>query len=195
MTNEITRATGTFYSPKHFVDYAHTKISEYVSDKWRDDFVVWDNCCGLKALTKDYVFKKLYSSTLFAEDLDNSSQFNTNSTSFQYDFLNDVGLLSVDKIPQDLQDCLNNNENIIFFINPPYVKANSKNGRQANCVDSDDTRTEILKMMNSEKMGQCSTNLFAQFIYRILLFKEQYALTNVYIAMFTPTTFLTGQSY
>ena len=83
------RNKGEFYTPTLFVDYAHKMISEALGDDWKDEYVVWDNCCGTKNLTRDYRFKELYCSTLENAELDISSRYNPEATSFQFDFLND----------------------------------------------------------------------------------------------------------
>ena len=58
------RNKGEFYTPTLFVDYAHKMISETLGENWKNEYVVWDNCCGTKNLTRDYRFKELYCSTL-----------------------------------------------------------------------------------------------------------------------------------
>ena len=58
------RNKGEFYTPTLFVDYAHKMIREHFGDDWKEKYVVWDNCCGSKNLTRDYYFKELYCSTL-----------------------------------------------------------------------------------------------------------------------------------
>lgn len=92
------RNKGEFYTPTLFVDYAHKMISEALGDDWKDEYVVWDNCCGTKNLTRDYRFKELYCSTLENAELDISSKYNPEATSFQFDFLNDP----LDKLPNGL---------------------------------------------------------------------------------------------
>ena len=54
------RNKGEFYTPTLFVDYAHKMISETLGENWKNEYVVWDNCCGTKNLTRDYSFKELY---------------------------------------------------------------------------------------------------------------------------------------
>ena len=121
------RNKGQFYTPKIFADYAHKMISEALGDNWKDEYVVWDNCCGTKNLTRDYRFKELYCSTLENAELEISKKYNPEATSFQFDFLNDTiagkdSLSGVydDKLPKGLKDALLENKPIVFFINPPY---------------------------------------------------------------------------
>lgn len=49
--------------------------------------------------------------------------------------------------------------------------------------------------MKKNKIGGCSQNLYAQFLYRILLIKQQYNLTNTHIGIFCPTLFLSGSMF
>lgn len=83
------RNNGDFWTPTLFVDYAHKMISEQLGEDWKDKYVVWDNCCGSKNLTRDYKFRELYCSTLFDSELKIGERYNKEAVSFQYDFLND----------------------------------------------------------------------------------------------------------
>jgi len=181
------RNKGEFYTPTLFVDYAHDMISKAFGEDWKEKYVVYDNCCGTKNLTRDYYFKELYCSTLEQAELDISKQYNKEATCFQFDFLND----SLDKLPKGLLEAFEQNKPIIFFMNPPYATAASGNGKEG--------KTNVSKTMVYNKMldncGRCSQNLYAQFIYRIMMIKHKYNLTNIHIAMFTPTLYLSGGSW
>ena len=192
------RNSGDFWTPTMFVDYAHDMISKKLGEDWKEKYVVWDNCCGSLNLTRDYKFGELYCSTLYQSELNIGTDYNPEATKFQFDFLNDEivsknSLLGVynDKLPKGLKDALINNKPIVFFINPPYASAgikgeNSKKG----CAN-----TKINAQMKNDKIGACCQNLYAQFLYRILMIKREFNLTNCHIALFSPTLFLTGSSY
>ena len=192
------RNSGDFWTPTMFVDYAHDMISKKLGEDWKEKYVVWDNCCGSLNLTRDYKFGELYCSTLYQSELNIGADYNPEATKFQFDFLNDEivsknSLLGVynDKLPKGLKDALINNKPIVFFINPPYASAgikgeNSKKG----CAN-----TKINAQMKNDKIGACCKNLYAQFLYRILMIKREFNLTNCHIALFSPTLFLTGSSY
>lgn len=181
------RNKGEFYTPTLFVDYAHKMISEQFGEDWKERFVVWDNCSGTKNLTRDYYFKELYCSTLEKAELEISERYNKEAVAFQFDFLND----SLDKLPEGLKEALENNKPIIFFINPPYATAGVKGAdSKKGCA-----KTMINEQMLKDKIGGCSQNLYAQFLYRIMMIKEQYNLTNCHICLFSPTLFLTGSSW
>lgn len=192
------RNNGDFWTPTLFVDYAHKMISEQLGENWKDEYVVWDNCCGSKNLTRDYKFKELYCSTLFDSELNIGERYNKEATSFQFDFLNDYipmpGELIQDntKIPEGLLNAFKENKKIVFFLNPPYASAaNMDNSGAKNKTDI--IQTFVQTQMN--KFGKASANLYAQFLYRILLLKNKYNLTNCNIALFSPTLFLSGSGY
>ena len=179
------RRKGQFYTPKIFADYAHELISNTLGNNWKDEYVVWDNCCGTKNLTRDYRFKELYCSTLENAELEISSRYNPEAVSFQFDFLNDTiagrdSLSGVydDKLPKGLKDALLENKPIVFLLNPPY----SYNGGQCGSAKgaSDTKVKELMIKDNIDGKGE----LYIQFLYRISLIKQKFNLTNCYIALF-----------
>lgn len=185
--NTNRRNKGEFYTPKLFVDYAHKMIEQYLGADWKEKFVVWDNCCGTKNLTKDYNFAELYCSTLEKAELEMSAKYNANAYSFQFDFLND----SLDNLPKGLLNALEQNKPIVFLINPPYATANNFGESSKEGV----AKTMINEQMLNDKIGASAQNLYAQFLYRILMIKNEYNLTNLHIALFSPTLYLSGGSW
>jgi len=181
------RNKGEFYTPTLFVDYAHDMISKQFGEDWKENYVVWDNSCGSKNLTRDYHFKELYCSTLEQAELDISAHYNKEATSFQFDFLND----SLDKLPRGLLEAFEQNKPIIIFMNPPYATANNFGETSKDKI----AKTMINEQMLNDKIGSSAQNLYAQFIYRIMMIKRKYNLTNIHIAMFTPTLYLSGGSW
>lgn len=178
------RNKGEFYTPTLFVDYAHKMMVEQFGEDWKEKYVVWDNCCGTKNLTRDYFFKELYCSTLENAELAISDRYNKEATSFQFDFLND----SLDKLPEGLRKALESNKPIIFFINPPYATAgNWDETSKMGCANTL-TRND----MHKNGLGCGAENLQHQFLYRICKIKEQYNLTNVHIAIFSKPIYLSG---
>lgn len=144
--------------------------------------------CGTLNLTRDYRFNELYCSTLLESELEIGKQYNREATKFQFDFLND----SLDKLPKGLLYALKANKPIVFFLNPPYATANNmKQGTHKAGV----AKTMINEVMLADKIGASSQNLYAQFLYRILMIKRDFNLTNCHIALFSPTLFLTGSSW
>lgn len=192
------RKSGDFWTPTVFVDYAHDMISKSLGEDWKEKYVVWDNAWGTGNLTRDYKFGELYCSTLYQSELNIGAEYNPEATKFQFDFLNDEiagrdSLLGVynDKLPKGLKDALLENKPIVFFLNPPYATSGNWQGeKKTDCAD-----TMINTQMKSDKIGACCQNLYAQFLYRILMVKREFNLTNCHIALFSPTLFLTGSSY
>ncbi len=186
------RNKGEFYTSTSFVDYAHDMISKAFGEDWKEKYVVWDNSAGTKNLTRDYYFKELYCSTLEQAELDISKQYNKEATSFQFDFLND----SLDKLPKGLIEAFEQNKPIIFFMNPPYGRAGkSKDGNGAMGTEKGTAFTMVNERMKKDKIGACSANLYAQFLYRIMMIKEQYSLTNYAVALFCKPNYLSGETY
>lgn len=183
------RNKGEFYTPTLFVDYAHDMISKEFGEDWKEKYVVWDNSAGSKNLTRDYYFNELYSSTLEQAELDISKHYNKEAVSFQFDFLND----SLDKLPKGLIEAFEQNKPIIFFMNPPYATANGKwSGSE---YRNNIAKTMVNEVMLKDGIGASAQNLYAQFIYRIMMIKRKYNMTNCHICMFTPTLYLTGGSW
>ena len=184
------RNNGDFWTPTLFVDYAHKMISEQLGEDWKDKYVVWDNCCGAKNLTRDYKFKELYCSTLFDSELKIGERYNKEAVSFQYDFLNDP----LEKLPKGLLEAFEQNKKIVFFLNPPYAAGTNfaKDGTGKAGVSNSTTKNIMLK---NGIAGSASQNLYTQFLYRILLLKNKFNLSNTYISVFCPTLFLSGTSF
>ncbi len=151
-------------------------------------------------LTRDFYFSKLYASTLFDEELILGNKYNTNAIKFQYDFLNDdleFGSVLLDeplKMPKSLHDDLITNPPIVFFNNPPYAQAGQGMGSTGKSKD-EVAKTIVNKIMIEDKVGSAAQQLYAQFLWRILLITKQYNLTNVTIALFSPHLFLTWYQY
>lgn len=194
------RFKGEFYTPSTWVNEAHRMISDKFGDDWKDKYIVWDCACGTRNLTRDYEFKNLYCSTLNESDLEISKDCNENATAFQYDFLNDDSSLSINssrddlKMPYELYKSLKEDKPILFLINPPYATAS--NGKSKTSKSKDGTGdTYINKVMKDNKVGASSQQLYAQFLYRIILIKKEFNLSNVKIALFSPSLYLSGPSY
>ena len=183
------RNKGEFYTPTMFVDHAHDIMSRELGMDWKEECVVWDASCGSKNLTRDYKFKELYCSTLEQAELEIGKRYNPEATSFQFDFLND----SLDKLPQGLLNALKENKPIVFLNNPPYATANEMgtNSKSKKGV----AKTTINEKMLNDGIGACSQNLYAQFLYRIDMIKRRFNLTKCYIALYSPTLYLSGTSW
>ena len=183
------RNTGEFYTPTLFVDYAHKMLTEKFGEDWKEKYVVWDSCCGTKNLTRDYRFAELYCSTLENAELSISERYNKEATAFQFDFLND----SLDKLPMGLKKAFEENKPIIFFINPPYATSSTftaNKQKEDGCCDN-----MVAEKMRNAGLDLACRNMIPQFLYRIMMIKEQYGLTDVHIALFTKPNFLCANSF
>ena len=177
------RRQGAFFSPTKFVDFAHRMIEKELGENWRDEYVVYDCCCGSLNITRDYRFKELYCSTLDKGELEIGSRYNPEAAKWQMDFLND-GDEFFDK---GLVKALKQDKPIVFFINPPYGTACNWLKENKSCTN----KTAIRDDMNKEKFGG-SENLQHQFMYRITKIVQKYNLTNAYFALFSNPIWLSG---
>ena len=179
------RRQGAFFTPTKFVDFAHRMIEKELGENWRDEYVVYDCCCGSLNLTRDYRFKELYCSTLDKGELELGSRYNPEATKWQMDFLND-GDECFDK---GLIKAFEQNKPIVFFINPPYGTACNYFSDEGNKQDTNNT--VIRDEMNGTKFGG-SENLQHQFMYRITKIIQKYNLANAYFALFSNPIWLSG---
>ena len=179
------RRQGAFFTPTKFVDFAHRMIEKELGDNWRDEYVVYDCCCGSLNLTRDYLFKELYCSTLDKGELELGSRYNPEATKWQMDFLNDGD----ECFDRGLIRAFEQNKPIVFFINPPYGTA-AVNG-STGTSRAGTNNTSIRDEMNTTKFGG-SENLQHQFMYRITKIVQKYNLTNAYFALFSNPIWLSG---
>ena len=83
---------------------------------------------------------------------------------------------------------------ILFFINPPFAEAS--NGKFKDKMDKKNTaKTKIKNCMVEYGFKDESQQLYCQFLYRILKFKVDYKLDNLYIGIYTPLLFFTGSRF
>lgn len=195
------RAKGEFYTPTIWVNEAHDIICRTFGTDWREKYTVWDCAWGTGNLTRDFYFNSLFCSTIYDSDLEIGKRYNKNSLKFQYDFLNDdIDILmrrelgiSEPKMPVELEDALKSDKPIIFFLNPPYGTAGTMktDGSHKGGI----VNTRVNELMKQHSMGACSQQLYAQFLFRILLFKQYYNLSDVSICIFAAPLYMSGSSF
>lgn len=178
---------GQFYTPQYLAKYANEEIEKHFGTDWRNKYVVWDCACGEKALTKDYYFNELYSSTIDESELNNSAEYNKEGTSFLFDFLND----EIDKLPKGLINAFNNDKPIIIFINPPYA-AGSTFTHTKEEIKKGVTKSNVQNEMDAEGLRLASRDLYVQFMFRLIKIQKHFNLSNFNICQFTPSTYLCG---
>ena len=149
---------------------------------------MWDPAWGTGNLTRDYKFKELYVSTLNQSDIDTANQmgYNSEAVKFQFDFLNDPD----DKLPQGLRTAIESGREIIVFMNPPYGRSNE--GGKISTVQKTATFTKTTIEMKKEKWGECSAQLYAQFLFKIFKLNK---ILNINICIFSPPLLYVGDSF
>lgn len=212
------RRKGDFYTPSIWVDEANKLFVDNIGSDWKDKFVIWDCAWGTGNLTRDYCFNELYCSTLHDHDLTIGEKYNNDSIKFQYDFLNDdvnvfdelvqkvqegydlterdfFGTKLYEKAPNLVKSMLAQ-KNVLFFINPPFGTTGEMSsvisGTGNKVSGLSDTATSI--KMKREKVGACSQQLYAQFLYRILQINKLFDYI-VLIGLFSPTLIFTGEHF
>lgn len=183
------KSEGEFYTPDIFANFAHKILEKHFGKNWYNEYYVWDPAWGIGNLTKSKKFKHLYASTLHKSDID-SSDANKEAEKFQFDFLNDpIKSLFGLHIPHGLYDALITNKPIIFLMNPPYAAPNDfKDGAK-------DVYINTYTQSFMDDMKYARQNLFSQFLYRIMMIKDHFKLTNCNICVFSSSVFMSGSGY
>ena len=172
---DLRRYQGAFFTPPQWVQKSQEYLAMELGEDWQKEYYVWDCCAGtgnlLFGLTEKY---RVYASTLdnadvqvMHERIKEKSLDLLDSHVFQFDFLND----SFDKLPQSLQDIINDPERrrkLVVYINPPYAEAADKStvvGRGKNKTNVAVTNKTYNKYIN--RIGIAGREVFAQFMIRI----------------------------
>ena len=211
------RFRGDFYTPSIWVDEAHKMVGEHLGTDWRQEYMVWDCASGTKNLTRDYKFFELYSSSLGEDDLEIGKEYNKEGIAFQYDFLsddveffdelltrvqkgeflniNDFKDSKLYKYAPSLVQGLLNGKKLLFLINPPYgTNAEISNKGEEGKTKAGIANNKVNQIMKENKVGACSQQLYAQFLYRINDFVRLFG-KNIYIGLFSPPTYLSSSYF
>ena len=193
--NSKKRYLGEFYTPLIFAQKAIQYIYAAVDKKELDNgnYRIWDMSCG-KGNLEYYIEKKyhkyLYMSTIDNNDIEYCRKTFKDACLFQYDYLNDDiddKNIKYKKLPLKLQnDLKNKNIKWIILINPPYATSqvagtNSKSKKNVSV-------SKIRDIMHSEKLGEASRELYAQFMFRIN--QEFINNNNIILAIFSKTNYI-----
>lgn len=183
---------GEFFTPDIWAKKSHEYIENELGSDWKEKYVVWDCAAGHGALVKDLKFERLFQSTINQHDVDYLNDNFKDSQNFQFDFLND----DEEKIPLGLRQLLEENFPIIFYINPPFGKTYTSIEQYASEREYFPSTKLFLETLDKEKFGKSSSSqLYIQFIYKIMMLKEKYNLTKIKLALFAPPFFLTGGTF
>lgn len=178
---DSSRKEGEFYTPEVWCVEGRSYLKDLLGDLWGQAYV-WDASCGSGNLmrSENYPSDKLFMSSLLAEDIDIVKADNPDATVFQLDFLNGIDLdennkLFSENLPPNLLKVLENNEPLVFYMNPPYKVMEASS-------------SDVGVYMSSQGMSKSALDIFHQFMYRIVMLKRFYNLTNVYLGIFGPIT-------
>lgn len=203
--DDTRRRQGAFYTPTLWVDEAHMEIEKALGSNWKDECIVWDCCAGTGNLTRDYDFKSLILSTAEAPDVKamQREEYNKGAYVFQHDFLNseaespffteggdNVLPLSVKKL---LKEGAEQGKRLVFLINPPYATAN--NAGQTGTSKAGVAITRVNTLMKESKLGACSQQLYAQFMYQCEQVASEYGYESKSVGIFCKPGFMTSGSF
>lgn len=155
MPSDIRERKGEFFTPRIWVEKAHTYLAHALGKAFYDDYIIWDCAAGTGNLLRGLNIDKynIYASTLRDEDVRAMQDMYgkeggslANGHIFQFNFLNDVffdkpceihknqgadiycSSCVKSKLPESLQKILSDEEKrkkLVIFINPPYAEATS----------------------------------------------------------------------
>lgn len=185
----IRKDEGCYYTPIILVDEAHKMLEQELGVDWKSKYIIAELSCGKGNLVNGYTFKELYCSTLNDEDL----KYVEGGVKFQLDFLNE-DIEKSNKIPYKLLQAFKEDKPIIFYINPPY-KADNKVVVEREGIRYSTPTTIVGKQMQLERMGVAANQLYTQFLMQIVNIKKTYNLSNIHIAIFSPTTYIEGERF
>ena len=95
-------------------------------------------------------------------------------------------------MPKKLQeDLLNPNLKWIIFINPPFATSNTVGMETGKTSKDTVSMTKIRELMEKEKMGETSRELFSQFIYRI---HKDFGGKQAYLGLFSKLKYLNANN-
>ncbi len=188
---DIRERKGAFFTPRKWVELSQKYLTEYLGENWQEEYYIWECACGtgnlLTGLTNKY---NIYGSTLDQADvnvvhdrIDNGANL-LKKHIFQFDFLND----SFDKLPQSLQDIINDEEKrrkLVIYINPPYAEGDNVKG-----IGRKDVHISKVHEKYQSQLGKASSELFAQFFMRI--YKE---IPNAILAEFSTLKILQAPNF
>lgn len=201
--DDTRRRQGAFYTPTLWVGEAHSEMDKVLGETWRDDCIVWDCCAGTGNLTRDYDFKNLILSTAEQPDVKamKREEYNNGAEIFQYDFLNpesespffegtdNVLPLSVKKI---LKEGAESGKRLVFLINPPYATAAAVNGAESR---KGVASTIVNQEMKGAKLGACSQQLYAQFLFQCEQVASGYGFKQKSVGVFSPILYMVSGSF
>jgi len=174
------RAEGEFWTPPAWARKAQDLITAAMPEDYWENTIVYDPCCGVGRLTAglDGVAAGIVLSTLLSQDLDKIES--PNAVKFQLDFLNDT-------VPQPVKEYLKGAANVLFLLNPPYVRPGSISNRWETTLTENVTDTKVKKEMGSLPGRH---QAYIQFIFKCVSLAEELGLKSYEIGIFSPISYL-----
>ena len=194
---DVRERKGSFFTPQVWVEKSQEYIASALGKDWQEEYYVWDCAAGtgnlLAGLTNKY---HIWASTLDKQDVDVIHDRIKNGANlleshvFQFDFLND----DFSKLPQSLQDIINNDEKrkkLVIYINPPYAEATSAKtvrgtAENKSGVAKDNAIREHYRM----KINSAANEVFALFMARIYD-----RIPDCFLAQFSTLKFVQGTNF
>jgi hypothetical protein len=190
---DVRERKGSFFTPQIWVELSQQYLASTFGKNWQDEYYIWDCAAGtgnlLAGLTNKY---NIWASTLDRQDIDVMRDRIKNGANlleshiFQFDFLND----DFTKLPQDLQDIINDPEKrkrLVVYINPPYAEASSYG---AHSIPQVANETKIFHAFKSTVGAEAMSELFAQFFVRV--YKE---IPDATLASFSTPKYITSEKF
>lgn len=193
------RNKGEFYTPTIWAERADRAMKESIGSDWKERCIVWDCAWGTGNMTRDYYFDNLYCSTLRESDIRMGKCNSGEGNKFVYDFLNDGinvetdDILLENSIPDGLKKSIKQNKEIVFYINPPFGEASNYKAKNKK-IKSNISKSKVSILMANEQL-KSQSQLYAQFLYRIIEIKKKYCLENISVGIFMPALFFTGPRF
>ncbi len=192
--DEKRRNEGAFFTPTIWCHEMERETKRIFGDDIFERALVWDCAAGTGNLTRDIKCNNLWISSLLKDEIDLQIENGVNDSAkdrFVYDFLNQ----SVEELPQDLINQLDEGVEVLFYINPPYGAAGAI-GNKNNDVTTKVgiSFTDVGDEMKSKDLGKASTQLYAQFLYKICALQNIFVNSKFNIVTKSTAQFLTGEA-
>lgn len=193
LPQDIRERKGAFFTPRIWVELSQKYLTDYLGENWQDEYYIWDCAAGtgnlLAGLTNKY---NIYASTLDQADvnvmhdrIEHGANLLKNHV-FQFDFLND----DFTKLPQSLQDIINNEEKrkkLIIYINPPYAEAGTGLGKEHK---KDITLNFKINDSLKPKIGNAVNEIFALFM--AIIYEK---IPGCILGQFSKLKFVNGSNF
>ena len=187
-----TRRRGVFLTPLSFAEKATQQVERLMGKHWwlSGNYRLWDMAAGtgnLELFLPKDSHQYCYLSTLEPEDVRHLKHEFRSATVFQYDYLEDES----DKMPSTLRkDLADPKIRWIILVNPPYATAQEAGLKGTSKGGVSDTR--IRKQMHTDRLGEVSRELYAQFLYRIM---HEFQHRETLLGLFAPIKYLVSTNY